>query len=581
MHQFEFLDELVIIGAMAIVVIILFQRLRLPAVIGLIATGMILGPSGLGVVVQGEVITTLAELGVTLLLFTIGLEFSIDDLRSMRRIVLGGGSLQLAITALLSGSLAALGLMLVGVEASFSTYVFIGLTVSLSSTAICAKILKDRNELNMPHGRAAISILLFQDIAVVPLMIVITLLDATSTSDPMEMLIRMGTFVGFGLLIALALRLILPRVVRLMSAIAAPEVLVLGALVMCFGAAYLTAQVGLSMALGAFMAGIIVAGTDQSRRIGNAVITMRDAFTSIFFISVGLLANISANYLVPTLVAAFFVVLLKAAVVTVVLVLLRTPLRLALLAGIVLAQIGEFSFVLAETGLQSGLINEDGFQAMLLIIIVTMTVAPLLITTAPRIVEHAIPKFRFAPLSPIKHGAKPKPSSGEAPDVVIIGYGVHGRNVGSVLEATQIAYRVLEMNGALVEEYRNAGVPIEYGDSTDPHDLNNVGIDRTQAVVIAISDQSALAMSTRTIRSMRSDVLIIARTRYASDAETIAAAGADVVVTEEYESSIQVFVTLLQQLGVDENVIEEQELLMRSDRYGVLGRLTMPAADEA
>lgn len=581
MHHVEFLDEIVIISAMAILVIVLFQRLRIPAVIGLIATGIILGPSGFGVIVQDQLIATLAELGVTLLLFTIGLEFSLDELRSMKRIVLGGGTLQVVGTALLAGVVAAGGFAMAGVECTWSTYVFIGLTVSISSTAICAKLLKERRELTMPHGRASMGILLFQDMAVVPLMIAISLMDPSTTNEPLDVLLRIGAFLGLGTVIALGLRFVLPRVARVVSVADAPEVMVLGALVMCFGAAYLTSLAEMSMALGAFMAGVIVAGTEQGHRIGRTVETMRDAFTSIFFISVGLLLHVDPAYLMPTLIGAVIVVALKALVVAIVLIVLGTPRRVAIMAGLVLAQIGEFSFVLAETGRAAGLVDDRGFQAMLLVIIVTMTLAPLLISTAPRIAERAMPLSRFAPLSTTSIGSTKEEARTQDPDVVIIGYGVHGRNVASVLEATQIPYMVLEMSGASVERHRKDGIPIMFGDATDAHDLKQAGIRTAQAVIIAISDQDAVSMATRTIRRARPDIFIIARTRYARDAETIAHAGADVVVTEEYESSIQVFVTLLTHLGVDGDVIAEQESLMRSDRYGVLGSVTASTREQA
>lgn len=581
MHHFDFLDELVIISAMAILVIVVFQRLRLPAIIGLIATGIILGPSGAGIIVQDSVISTLAELGVILLLFTIGLEFSIAELRSMRRIVLGGGSLQVALTAVISGLISMAGLAMVGIAASMQTYVFVGLTVSISSTAICAKLLKERRELTMPHGRASMGILLFQDIAVVPLMIIISLLDQNADVRGSDIAIRIASFIGFGTAIAVGMRVLLPRLVRVVTLVSAPEVMILGALVICFGAAWVTSLVGMSMALGAFMAGVIIAGTDHGHRIGRAVESMRDAFTSIFFISVGLLLDINPDFLLPTVAGAVTIVVVKALVVTMVLRSLGMSIRVAMLAGLVLAQIGEFSFVLAETGLRAGLINNDGFQAMLLVIIVTMTLAPLLISAAPRLVERAVPAARFAPLSTFSKGAvKPVEAVAVGPTVVIIGYGVHGRNVARVLDATSISYRVMEMSSAAVEQCRKAGVPMVYGDATDLYDLQQAGVMGAAAVIIAISDQSAVSMATVTIRKARPDVFIIARTRYARDAEAISRAGADVVVTEEYESSIQVFIALLQHLGVEQEVITEQESLMHSHRYGVLGRVTDAAREQ-
>lgn len=424
-------------------------------------------------------------------------------------------------------------------------------------------------------------ILLFQDMAIVPLMIVISLLDRNANVTTADMAMRVGSFVGFGVAIAVGLRLLLPRLVRMVAQTSVQEVLILGALVICFGAAYITSLVGMSMALGAFMAGVIIAGTEYGHRIGRAVESMRDAFTSIFFISIGLLLDIEPSLILPTVAGAITVVALKALVVTVVLRMLGLSIRIAMLAGLVLAQIGEFSFVLAETGLRAGLIDRNGFQAMLLVIVVTMTVAPLLISAAPGLVQRAVPLSRFAPLSSSSKGARKERAEDEAAAVVIIGYGVHGRNVARVLDATAITYRVMEMSGSAVERCKRDGVPIMYGDATDVHDLEHAGVSTADAVIIAISDQSAVAMATTTIRRLRPDVFIIARTRYARDAESISKAGANVVVTEEYESSIQVFVALLKHLGVEPEVIAEQESLMHSHRYGVLGRVTDAAREQS
>lgn len=584
MHHFEFFDEIIIIGGLAILIIFLFQRLRIPSVIGFIATGILLGPTTFGIVSQDTLIETLSELGVILLLFTIGLEFSVTDLRAMRRVVLFGGSLQIAGTILLVGTLAMMLLPIAGVDVSFQTAIFLGIAFSVSSTAICSKLLKDRRELALPHGRTSMAILIFQDMAIVPLMIIVSLLIPGASSDPVGILFRLGTLALLGLGIIGGFRYLLPRFVGAVGRISAPEVLVLGALVLCFGSAYITSIAGMSMALGAFIAGVIIAGTDEGHRIGRVVEPMRDAFTSIFFISVGLLLDVHPEHLLPVLGGATILLAVKALVVTVVLMILRLPIRTAVMSGIVLAQVGEFSFVLAETGQVNGLVTDDGFQAMLVAIIVTMTVTPLLISVAPRLAERAIPALGIVPLrrfrakDDVPERISPEAEETDGPVVVVIGFGVNGQNVARVLRETAIPYRVLEMNAEAVQKFKERGEPIRFGDSTDMHDLKMAGIGQARAVIVAISDQTAVAHSIRSIRAMRPDIHIIARTRYARDAEAISSAGANIVVTEEYESSIQVSVSLLQHLGVEEATIEYHEDVMRRDRYGMLAREVPPSA---
>ncbi|MCU0330115.1 MAG: cation:proton antiporter [Candidatus Kapabacteria bacterium] len=584
MHHFDFLDDIVLLCAAAVAVILVFQRFRIPPIIGLITTGILLGPSGAGLITQDEVISTLSELGVILLLFTIGLEFSLDDLRKLRRIVLIGGPLQIALSTLAIGVGAYVVSSWISPGTTWQTSAMIGLAMALSSTAICTKLLKDRREINLPHGRAVLGILIFQDIAVVPMMIIVSLLAPGATSEPSEIALKIGTMIGIGGGLTLAMRLLLPRLVPFVTRVSAPEVLILGGLAICFGAAWLTSLAGISMALGAFIAGVAIAGSEEGHTIGRVLEPIRDAFTSVFFVSVGLLLHITWEYLPMNIASALGILVVNAIIVALILIALKIPLRVALIAAIILAEVGEFSFVLATAGRDYGLIDELGFQNMLVSIIITMIVTPTLITFAPRIAEKASPAFNFVPLVRWlgKRGAEDAhvdadvghEEDAEVPVVCIIGAGVLGTNVARVLDATEIPYRMLELNREAVVRLRAEGFPVVHGDSTNRHDLDHVGIARARAVVLAISDQTALAQSVRALRAARPDILVIARTRYALAADSVAHAGADIVVTEEYESSIQVFINLLEHLDVAPDVIQQQEDIMRSDHYGLLGRLT-------
>ncbi|NMW20699.1 MAG: sodium:proton exchanger [Chlorobiaceae bacterium] len=570
MHEFDFLGELVLIGALAVAIILVFQRLKIPPVIGLIFTGIILGPSGIAAVYDQKLISTLAELGVILLLFTIGLEFSLDDLKKLKKIVLVGGTVQILLTGLAISFLSYWFMLLMGRGITLSAAAFLGFTFSVSSTAICLKILSARDELALPHGRIALGILIFQDIAIVPLMIGINLLNPEVASSFEVLAKKIGIIVLFASGIFISFRLLMPKMVRLIASLHAREVLVIGALVICFGAAYLTSLVGLSLALGSFVAGMIIASTDESHQISVTIDPFREAFSSIFFISVGLLLDIRMVNLPLFVSIALLVLLVKGLLVAGISLSLGNSLRVSMMAGMALAQIGEFSFVLAETGLKNNVINHEVFQAMLAISVVTMIVTPAMIAFAPRFADQVAPALGFIPLVSKDSSTlfvRPPDSTiicaGEI-HAAIIGFGLNGQNVAAVLHATNISYSVLEIDRDMVKTMRKKGEPIFYGDCTDKKALLRAGIDHARAVVLGISDATAIRKSITIIREINKKAFIIVRARTLDDVAALYKVGADVVVTEKFETSIQIFSLLLNHFTVDpELILEQQEIIRR------------------
>ena len=570
MHDFDFLGELVLIGGLAVAIILVFQKLKIPPVIGLIFTGIIIGPSGIGAVYDQKLISTLAELGVILLLFTIGLEFSLDELKKLQKIVLVGGFVQILLTSLVISALSYWFMFTIGHTISLSAAVFLGLTFSVSSTAICLKILTDRDELALPHGRIALGILIFQDIAIVPLMIGINLLNPQSALSLGLMAKKIGIIVLFAIIIVIGFRLLMPKVVRLIASLHAREVLVIGALVICFGAAYLTSLAGLSLALGSFIAGMIIASTDESHQISVTIDPFREAFSSIFFISVGLLLDVKMINLPLFIAIALVVLLVKGFLVAGIALSLGNSLRVSMMAGMALAQIGEFSFVLAETGLKNSLITHEVFQAMLTISVVTMIVTPAMIAIAPKFADQLAPALGFIPLvsrDTPAHVVRPPDSTiicaGEI-HAAIIGFGLNGQNVAAVLHATNISYSVLEIDREMVKTMRKKGEPIFYGDCTEKKSLLRAGIDHARAVVLGISDTSAIGNSIAMIRQINNKAFIIVRARTLDDVTSLYKSGADVVVTEKFETSIQIFSQLLNHFTVaPELILEQQEIIRR------------------
>ncbi len=570
MHNVDFLGELVLIGALAIAIILIFQRLKIPPVIGLIFTGILLGPSGIGVVYDRGMISTLAELGVVLLLFTIGLEFSVADLKKLKKIVLVGGVVQILVTGVAISFIAWWFMLAIGQGIPVSAALFLGFTFSVSSTAICLKILTDRDELALPHGRIALGILIFQDIAIVPLMIGINLLSPRAVTSFEMVFKKVAIIVLFATAIVTGFRLLMPKIVRLIASLHAREVLVIGALVICFGAAYLTSLAGLSLALGSFIAGMIIASTDESHQISVIIDPFREAFSSIFFISVGLLLDVQMLNLPLFISLALVVLLVKGLLVAGVSLFLGNSLRVSMMAGMALAQIGEFSFVLAEAGLQNTLINHEVFQAMLAIIVVTMIVTPAMIAIAPKFADQVAPALGFIPLV-----SRDSPSSVTRPPdstiicvgeihAAIIGFGINGQNVAAVLKATNISYSVLEIDREMVKVMKRKGEPIYYGDCTEKKALLRAGIDHARAVVLGISDAKAIRNSIAMIREINKKAFIIVRARTLDDVAALYKEGADVVVTEKFETSIQIFSLLLNHFTVDpELILEQQEIIRR------------------
>ena len=570
MHEVDFLGELVLIGALAVAIILIFQQLKIPPVIGLIFTGILLGPSGISAVYDQKMISTLAELGVVLLLFTIGLEFSLDDLKKLKKIVLVGGIVQILVTGLTISFLSWWFMFAIGRGITVSSASFIGFTFSVSSTAICLKILADRDELSLPHGRIALGILIFQDIAVVPLMIGINLLSPDSVSSFEVVSKKIGIIVLFSAAIVIGFRLLMPKMVHLIASLHAREVLVIGALVICFGAAYLTSLAGLSLALGSFVAGMVIASTDESHQISVTIDPFREAFSSIFFISVGLLLDVKMINLPLFVSIALVVLFVKGLLVAGISLFLGNSMRVSMMAGMALAQIGEFSFVLAESGLKNNIINHELFQAMLAISVVTMIVTPAMIAFAPKFADQVAPVLGFIPLvsreSP-SVAVRPQDSTiisaGEL-HAAIIGFGINGQNVASVLHATNISYSVLEIDREMVKVMRRKGEPIYYGDCTEKKALICAGIDRARAVVLGISDTTAIRKSIAMIREINKKAFIIVRARTLDNVAALYKAGADVVVTEKFETSIQIFSQLLNHFTVDpELILEQQEIIRR------------------
>jgi CPA2 family monovalent cation:H+ antiporter-2 len=548
---------LVLVYAVALAVILVAGRLRIPPVIALIAAGVLTGPSALGVIESPEGVDQLAEVGIVLLLFTVGLEFPVTELRRIWKSVVVGGALQVGLTA------AAAALAAQAFGATARSAIFIGLFLALSSTAIVLRELARFNRLDSAAGRITTGVLLFQDLAVVLLLLVAPILAGTVDARSIP------SILGRAALALLALGvvgwLILPALFRLVTACGQREAFPLAVLVASVGTAVLGASLGVSMALGAFLAGIVLAGSEFSHQAHAEVRPLRDLLTSLFFISLGMLIDVSVFARnVPMIVAiAAAAVLLKAAIAGVSLTLASTPTRVAAVSALALAQVGEFSFVLGRDALELGILPAETWQLLLPASILTMLVAPTLVGIAPRAADWIRPGPAIAPDIPT------------AGHVIVLGFGVGGQLVVTALREFGIPYHILDLNGATVRDARKAGQPISYGDGTLPDTLEAFGAHSSRAVVVVLSDPDASLRVVRNMKQLAPQVPVLVRARYRLEAIRLQDAGA-IAVAEELEASLEVVAQLLAGLDVPGNII--QVLIEDYRRREAMPVLRLPAA---
>ncbi|MBI4524325.1 MAG: cation:proton antiporter [Deltaproteobacteria bacterium] len=567
MSDITVLRELLIVVAVTFSIVFFFQQLRLPAIIGFLLAGVIIGPNGLKIIPDLKQVEILAEIGVILLLFEIGLEFSIAGLLSVYRSILWGGVLQIAITTLVVWTLA----LFMGFPSGMG--IFYGFLISLSSTAIVLKIYSDRGETHALHARLATGVLLFQDLCIIPMMLLVPFLGR---SAPIS-LARIGLTLGQALLVVLSIiigaRFALPWVLHQVARLRNRELFILFVVFFSLGTAWLTSQFGLSLALGAFIAGLVISELEYSHQIVSDILPLRDCFTGIFFISIGMLLDVGFLFTdVSTPVGAFVaLVAIKALVVLGIFGWLYRSLRLGVVLALSLAQVGEFSFILAAVGREHGLVTAAGEQLFLAATILSMIASPFLVQWA-----HGL-AFRFEEmLRPESAGTLPEGEGGEenrgpsTGHVIVIGYGLNGQNLTRVLKEVGIAYRILDMDPDVVRRARTAGEPIWFGDGTRPEVLRQLGIQDARVVVAAISDRVGTARIVSQARRLRPDVYLIVRTRYLAEIEHLDQLGANQVIPEEFETSVEIFARVLQEYHVPRNVISLQVELIRKEHYGTL-----------
>ncbi|MDI6701671.1 cation:proton antiporter [Methanothermobacter wolfeii] len=524
-----FIREIVVIFSLSLIVLLLLHRARIPTILGFFVTGVIAGPSVLGVISAGS-IESLAELGVILLLFTIGLEMSPERFGEFRRTALIGGTLQIGLTV----SLVAVLTLIIGFP--FNKALFLGFLISLSSTAVVLKVLQDFHDTESPHGQASLGILIFQDLAAVPMILTIPLLAGVS-ADPSSI---MGTLLTGGLVLVGTLassRWLVPRLFDVVAETRNREMFLLTVILVCATVTWITSEAGLSPALGAFLAGLIVANTDYAHRAQGTILPFQEVFLSFFFVSLGMLLDLGffLSHLPLIVLAVLGVLLIKLALNSFVGFILGYSARIVVLISLVLAQIGEFSFILSESGLKYGLMDTLTFQAFLSVSLITMALTPFLISLSPRISERVV-RSRVHPV--IKNGRRyEKPRLKLEDHLIIVGMGITGRRLADLCQEHGIPYMGLDVNPEAVRKARDEGLNVYYGDGTHMNVLRHFNVPEAAVMVVAIADYPSTVHAIHEARALNESMKIIARIRGFENTENLYTAGADVVVSEKREAT--------------------------------------------
>ena len=570
MRELGILQDLVVVLGVAIPTVAIAHRLRIPAIVGFFLVGAVIGPHGLALIPNAESVTVLADLGVLLLLFTIGLELSLTRVMQLGRVALQGGALQVG------GTLVAVAVVATGLGVPINRAVFYGGLVALSSTAVVFKVYADRGELDTPHGRVVVSILLFQDLCVVPLMLFMPMLaDAQAGA-------AVGNWVGIArslLVVAILVaggRVVVPWVLDRIVLLRDRELFTLCIGFFGLGAAFATASFGLSLALGAFVAGLVISESEYGLQAMSNVLPFHDVFSGIFFASVGMLLD--ARFLIaePLLVvgAAIGILLLKGLLNAAVVLSLRRGLQTSIASGLALAQVGEFSFILAGVGVPLGLFAGNDYQLFLAVSVLTMVATPFMIARARQTadgLERLLGWARFT---------VPLPDEGSTVQLkdhtIIVGYGFSGLRLARVLDSARLPYVVLEQNGQVVRSARREGVPIFFGDGTRREVLKRVGCERARVILFVISSTADERRGVDVARELNPAVRIIVRTRFVRAIEDLTRLGASEVVVEEFEASVELFALVLEFYEIPSNTIRRELDAVRSEHYSMLRGKSRP-----
>jgi CPA2 family monovalent cation:H+ antiporter-2 len=565
-EDFRLIVDLVSVLAAAAAGGLIAALLKQPVLLGYLVAGVIVGPTGLGLIKELIQVETLAQFGVAFLLFALGVEFSFSELKKVKAISLGGGGLQIALTILITTLLA----LTMGWVSSPPQGVFLGAILSLSSTAVVLKCLMERNETGTPHGQVMLGILVVQDLALGLMLAVLPALDR-----PVE---EIGLAIGWALIqtglfalgaVAAGIWLI-PPLLRLLAKTESRELFLLGVVAICLGIALLTEHLGLSIEMGAFVAGLMISEAEYADQTLAYVEPLRDIFASLFFVSIGMLIDPTFLWnnleLILGLVAIVFIG--KFLIITPLVRLFRYPLKTALIAGLGLAQIGEFSFVLASEGQKLGIVSRRVYLLILGTTAVTLVLTPFVLRLAPTLFTwgESIPwlaKYLNQSDAPLEV-AEDLPIQNH---FIVCGYGRIGRNIVQLLRDRDYPVLVIDQSEAQIQKLRDAEIPYIYGNAASLYVLEKAGVAQAQGMAIALPDAMSTRLCVKRSLEISPELDLVVRANKDKDIELLYQLGAREVVQPEFETSLELSAHLLSGIGLPDLAIQREVQSIRNSHY--------------
>jgi CPA2 family monovalent cation:H+ antiporter-2 len=561
-EDFRLILDLVTVLAAAAGGGLLASLLRQPALLGYLVGGMIVGPTGLGLIKELIQVETLAQFGVAFLLFALGVEFSFTELKKVQGISLGGGGLQITLTIVIT----AFASLMMGWVSSPAQGIFLGAILSLSSTAVVLKCLMERNETSTPHGQVMLGILVVQDLALGLMLAVLPALDQPVEAIGMAVawaLLRIGLFAAGAVAVGIW---IIPSLLRFLAKTESRELFLLGVVALCLGIALLTNQLGFSIEMGAFVAGLMISEVEYADQTLAYVEPIRDIFAALFFVSVGMLIDpvFLWNNLELILGLVALVLIGKFLIITPIVRAFGYPLKTAVIAGLGLAQIGEFSFVLASAGQAMGLVSRSVYLLILGTTAVTLVLTPFILRFIPQLLE--LPTFKRY----FEQSDWPLDVSSEVPmrnHVVIVGYGRVGQNLVKLVQDHGLAVVVIDQSESRIQQLRDAKIPYVYGNGASLHVIETAGVERARAMAITLPDAMSTRLCLKRALELAPDLDIIVRANRDRDIELLYQLGAREVVQPQFEASLELATHVLAGTGLPLAVIQREVGQIRSGHY--------------
>lgn len=559
---------MVALFTVSVIIAYICYRLRLVPIAGFLIAGVLIGPNALGLVYDQALVDILAEIGVILLLFTIGIEFSLDKLSRIAKAIFIGGGLQVAFT------IAVVTALFMAYGVSWQAGVYTGCLVALSSTAIVLGLQSERRESETPTGRLTLAVLIFQDLAIVVMVLLVPLLagGGGTTGDFLMVLGKAVLLIAAVLILA---RRVVPWILERIAHTRRQELFLLTIVAVCFGTAAASSYAGVSLALGAFLAGLVVSESRFSEQALSEILPLRTVFNAVFFVSVGMLLDIGflANNLLLVFVAAGLVILIKIITTASSILFLGHPVRIAAATSLALAQIGEFSFVLERAGRSYGIspggMGEAGAQTFIAATVLLMLVTPLQLQFAARF-GALLSRTPLGKLRADNGDDASEENNKLEHHTIIVGYGPAGRRLVQVLQDRGIPFVVIEMNPDSVKEMQANDVNVVFGDASRPHILEAAGIETAKLCVVVINDPAIAPRIIHQAHYLNPTLQIIARTRYLTDMESLQKIGADIVVPEEMETIVRIFSHVLGAYMIPPEEVERQIRMIRTQDYGIM-----------